>query len=149
MSTIEVYTDGSFSSKTKRAGIGIAFPEFPELNLGLEFKLGERTNQRAELYAVQRALEEIRDVFSFDSIVKVYTDSKYTIGCLTIWCQNWKKNGWKNAKKEPVMNMDIICPTLELIEQFTTPVQFYYVAGHAGVKWNEVADELSRRLEQT
>ncbi len=143
---IEVYTDGSFSWKTKRAGVGIVFPEFPELNIAEELK-GDATNQRAELFAVQRALIEIRDVFSFDSIVKVHTDSKYTIGCLTVWCQAWKKNGWKNAKKEPVMNMDIIVPTLDLLEQFTTPVQFYYVPGHAGVKWNELADELSRKLE--
>ena len=43
---------------------------------------------------------------------------------------NWQKNGWKNAKKQPVANQDL---WEQLIRYFEMPeVDFVKVKGHAG-----------------
>lgn len=63
---------------------------------------GRPTNNRAELYAIIRALEEAprNDVETL--IIK--TDSKYCIGCFSSWHKGWEQHGWKNSKGEPVGN---------------------------------------------
>jgi len=35
----------------------------------------------------------------------VYTDSQFTINCITTWIKKWKKNGWKTATGD-VINRD-------------------------------------------
>ena len=39
--------------------------------------------------------------------VELYTDSQYVRKGMIEWMANWKKNGWRNAKKEPVKNADL------------------------------------------
>lgn len=40
--------------------------------------------------------------------VKIYSDSKYAIGCMTEWISQWCDNRWKNAAGKPVANRDFI-----------------------------------------
>lgn len=42
--------------------------------------------------------------------LKINTDSKFLIKCVTEWMKKWKVDGWKTAKKKPVINKE------ELIE---------------------------------
>jgi ribonuclease HI len=63
---------------------------------------GEPTNNRAELFAIIRALEETSQNSVEEIIIK--TDSKYCIGCFSKWYKTWERNGWKNSKGEPVVN---------------------------------------------
>ena len=89
------------------------------------------TNQQAELSAV------IQAVFKFGPNIHIITDSKYTIGCFTDWYHNWLKNGWRNAKKKPVENRQLIEIGLKLGANFCT---YEHVKGHTGIKYNEMAD---------
>uniref|UniRef100_A0A3B1K060 Ribonuclease H1 n=1 Tax=Astyanax mexicanus TaxID=7994 RepID=A0A3B1K060_ASTMX len=123
---VVVYTDGCCSRNGKtgaRAGIGVYWgPDHP-LNVA-ERLPGRQTNQRAELQAACKALEQARDM-DFKKIV-LYTDSKFTINGITSWVKKWKTNGWKlNTGGE-----------LEVV--------WLHIAGHAGFKGNEEADRLSR-----
>ena len=140
---IIVYCDGACSGNqfgTNRGGWGSVLQHGERTK---EICGGERntTNQRMELTACIRALEQIK---SHDIPVAVYSDSAYLVNCMhKRWYINWRRNGWKNAKKEPVENRDLWERLLELLDQHT--VTFHKVQGHAGVELNERADTLARQ----
>lgn len=147
MATIEVYTDGAYSSRTKTAGMGVVFPADRSLDLSEFFNLKQPTNQRAELLAVSRALEIVLTKYGGDAKVVLHTDSKYTIGCYVEWWPNWRRNGWKNAKGRDVENQDIIRKALELLTTFKEAggsVAFKHIQAHVGHEFNEAADNLAR-----
>ena len=60
------------------------------------------TNNAAEIEAASQAVK----LASKAGITKlrIFTDSKFTIQCVTSWMPSWKRNGWKTAKNEPVKN---------------------------------------------
>lgn len=94
-----------------------------------------------ELTACIRALEEIK---AGDFEIEVYTDSAYLVNCMhQKWYERWQRNGWKNAKKEPVENQDLWMRLLELLGRHR--VRFHKVKGHSGIALNELADSLARR----
>lgn len=52
-----------------------------------------------EVTAVIEALKNLK----YPCSVKLYSDSAYVVNCFKQgWIFNWRKNGWKNASKEPV-----------------------------------------------
>lgn len=129
-----VYTDGS--CKLNQGGWGFIILDGQKL---LKFRgkvEGKSTNQIAELYAIKRALEECPS-----QKIDLYTDSNYSIGCLTLWWPNWNRNGWKNAKGESVVNKELIKEILQILE--TKDVKFHHVYGHQGNVYNEMCDRLA------
>ena len=76
------------------------------------------TNQRAELLSIHNALRWCEQNLSdphYD--LNVYSDSDYSIKCLTLWVHAWRRAGWKNANRKPVKHRDIIEPCFELMER--------------------------------
>ena len=57
---------------------------------------------------------------------------------------NWKKNGWKTASKKPVKNKELWIKLNNQIERHT--VNWQWVKGHTGHKYNEMADSLARKF---
>lgn len=104
---------------------------------------GDRqTNQRAELLAIQRALE----VVPKDKHVRIITDSQYSISCATDWSKRWKLNGWKNSLGKPVENRDLIEAVVNMIDeraQLGVETRFLWTKGHAGNAGNVAADRLA------
>lgn len=103
------------------------------------------TNQQMELAAAAEALEYLvynELIVPFDNI-EVITDSAYLHNCyVQKWYVNWERNGWKNAKKQPVANKEL---WERLVKYFEMPeIKFIKTAGHAGVKWNEYVDTLAQ-----
>ena len=145
----EVYTDGSTKNNGYENSVGGWAYSVSEsgrritCDSGAEFNT---TNQRMELTAAIKALEYVMYEFAVPNIDKViiYTDSAYLHNCYTQkWYVNWKKNGWKNAKKQPVANQDL---WEKLIQWFETPeVDFQKVKGHAGNTGNENVDALAQK----
>jgi len=112
--------------------------------MGYELKT---TNNRMELTAVIMALEsELMMARIESSRIIIYTDSSYVANAYNKkWINNWKKNGWKNSKKEPVKNMDLwkrLDSWVSRGENVYT-VEFVKVKGHSGVEGNEIADTLA------
>ncbi|KAK5089137.1 hypothetical protein LTR05_003361 [Lithohypha guttulata] len=111
-------------------------------NISEALKGTKQTNQRAELTAIQRALEVVpshRDV-------TIFTDSRYSIDCVTNWYRNWQSNGWHNSKGKPVENRDVIQEIREKIEErnhFGKQTHFVWVKGHDKNEGNIRADELA------
>lgn len=98
------------------------------------------TNQIGELCAVLEALR----THPGSEPLTIETDSQYAINCSTKWVHGWKKNGWKNSKKEPVKNAPLIKAIDREIRSRKGPVKFVWVKGHAGNAGNEKVDELAR-----
>ena len=130
---IIVFTDGACQkngTKFAKAGIGIYYPYKNLPNKSEKFLIKPITNQRAELYAIQTALQDIISNLKFKNII-LYTDSEYSINSLTNWIKNWEKNNWKTAKKQPVKNLDIIIPINNILKKYPDKIIFHHVKSHS------------------
>jgi len=86
---------------------------------------GAATNQRAELTAL---LEAVKWAAAHNQYkLTIYTDSMYSLNCTTKWGPGWKRKGWKRDSGEPLQNLDIIKPLVELWKP-CWPIQ--HVRGH-------------------
>ena len=97
------------------------------------------TNQIGELCAVLQALR----AHPGDETLIIETDSQYAIKCSTTWLRGWKRNGWRNAKRQPVKNVQLIKAIDTEISNRPGAVNFVWVKGHAGNRGNEFVDELA------
>ncbi|KAJ2236997.1 Ribonuclease H1 [Coemansia sp. RSA 485] len=146
-----VYTDGACRDnglKTAIAGIGVYFNDPAINNISEPLEAGTRqTNQRAELYAMIRALEHLDDTIGFQNnqVVNICTDSYYGMRCMTRWYFFWITNGWKNIHGNKVRNQDLIRRLRKLIQELQVVVEFSFVPGHSHVHGNKKADALARR----
>ena len=89
---IKAYCDGSSlenGSEHSRAGIGVMFMHGHPLNLSERFNLPPNTNNRAELWAIKRAVDIIdenpRHFPGRPYPIVIFSDSSYSINCLTKW----------------------------------------------------------------
>jgi ribonuclease HI len=123
---IHVWTDGACTGNPGPAGVGVVIVVGSEQSEISEY-LGHGTNNIAELTAILRGLEEVKDR---TRPVLVYSDSAYSIGLLS--------KAWK-AKA----NADLVEKLRALCRQFKD-LRFVKVAGHAGIPLNERTDQLAR-----
>ena len=63
---------------------------------------GRATNNNAEIEAATRAAEQAKEG-GFEKI-RIHTDSRFVIDCVTKWIGVWKRNGWRTHRKSPVVN---------------------------------------------
>lgn len=111
-------------------------------NVSEALKGTRQTNQRAELTAIIRAL----DITPLNRNVTIYTDSRYSIDCVTNWYKNWVRNKWMTAKNKPVENKDLIMDIRQKIderEHLKSGTFFVWVKGHANDEGNTAADRLA------
>jgi len=135
---IIIYTDGACSGNPGPGGWGAVLlygSSQKELSGGEK----QTTNQRMEQMAAIMALEALNQPCS----VTLYSDSAYLVNAFNSrWLENWVKNGWKNAKKQPVENKDLWEKLLTLSKAHA--IKWQKVKGHAGDQYNEICDQLAR-----
>ncbi|XP_075872059.1 ribonuclease H1 isoform X2 [Nelusetta ayraudi] len=139
---VVVYTDGCCSANGKkgaRAGIGVYWGCNHPLNVAERLQ-GRQTNQRAEIQAACRALQQARQK-KIQKLI-IYTDSMFTINGVTKWVKKWKLNNWQLKSGGPVVNKDDFVLLDRLNQQLK--VVWMHIPGHAGYSGNEQADRLSR-----
>ena len=137
--SITVYTDGACSGNPGIGGWGaiIIIPE--KKPIYLHGGSDETTNNQMELTAAIKVLQYFKE----KSEITINTDSKYVMNGIESWIINWKKNGWKTAAKKPVKNRGLWEKLDKEIAKHH--IQWQWVKGHAGDKYNEKADYLARR----
>lgn len=133
---VQIYTDGACKGNPGPGGWG-ALLQYKDKKR--ELYGGERntTNNRMELLAVIHALE----VLSKKASVRVTTDSQYVKNGITQWIYNWKRNGWRTARKQPVKNADLWRQLDKLVAKHD--VAWAWIKGHSGHPENERADRLA------
>lgn len=95
------------SSAIASAGTGLfCGVEHPD-NQSLELPGYVHTNARADLVALLNAYKLVR-ARNDDQQYEIRSVSMYAINCVTVWCTRWLSNGWRNAKRKPVANADLI-----------------------------------------
>lgn len=137
MKNVEIYTDGACSGNPGPGGWGAVL-----IYNGVEKQLSgseiETTNNRMELSAVITALKALKEPCK----VTLTTDSKYVCDAINKgWLNSWEKNSWKKADKKPVLNIDLWQELLPLLNKHR--VEFIWVKGHNGHKYNEICDKLA------
>ena len=134
---VDIYTDGACSGNPGPGGWGALM-----IWNGHEKELsgGEpaTTNNRMELMAAIMALEALKR----GRHVRIHTDSTYVKDGITKWIHNWKKNGWKNAAKQPVKNAELWKRLEAALESHE--VSWHWVKGHSDHPENDRADALAR-----
>jgi ribonuclease HI len=122
---VHVFTDGSCynnsrKSKTSAGGIGVFWGDGDYRNLTEPFYVKPITNNRAEIFAVIKAIEIFS--ISYDQkcskqTLQINSDSQYLINTMTKWYKNWKRRGWKKADGKEPLNLDLLCHLDNLIEK--------------------------------
>ena len=137
---IKIYTDGACSGNPGKGGWGavILIPENDSIIL--HGGSNDTTNNQMELTATIEALK----YFGESKDITIFTDSKYVMNGIETWIKNWKINGWKTSSKKPVKNK-ILWEQLDR-EILKHKVEWNWVKGHNGNKYNEKADYLARRF---
>lgn len=135
--TVEIFCDGACSGNPGPGGYGAILRydgRVKELSGGSR----DTTNNRMELTGAIEALRQLKRPCK----VLITTDSQYLVKGMTEWISGWQKKGWRNSKKEPVVNKDLWELLLDLTKSHT--VQWKWVKGHAGHIENERCDQLAR-----
>lgn len=137
MKKITIYTDGACLGNPGPGGWGavLIYNTHEKTIQGGE---NETTNNRMELMAAIQSLAQLNEACE----VALYTDSKYVKQGMTEWLINWKKRNWKTASNKPVKNVDLWQALDKEVSRHR--VSWYWVKGHAGDKYNEMADKLAR-----
>lgn len=137
MKNVEIYTDGACSGNPGKGGWA-AVLVYKGTKKEISGGEKETTNNRMELTAVIEALKCLKEPCN----VTLTTDSKYVCDAINKrWVFSWKKNGWKKADKKPALNVDLWEQLLDILDKHN--VEFVWVKGHNGHKYNERCDELA------
>ena len=137
MKTVYLYTDGACSGNPGPGGWG-AVLRWNQIEKELSGGEAETTNNRMELTAFIRALEQLKEPCE----ITLCSDSKYVIdGIQKGWARSWKKNGWRKADKKPALNADLWDQLLTQLD--IHQVEFHWVHGHQGHPENERCDFLA------
>ena len=179
--TYEAFTDGSTLGNGARnalGGIGVYFSgDYGLENVSLNYakfvienpmlSLQKATNNITELLGISIAIQLItqnyKTKYKTDSLenlrIIIYSDSEYSINCITKWSPGWEKNGWqkKGGKKadREIKNVELI---KKLYKAYTTQrIKFVHVNSHTQEprdkpppEWriwygNEMADQLAKK----
>ena len=125
MTEYEIWTDGGYSISNGVGAYAFLVLQGNEEVYRHAEKVERSTNNRCELLAIINAVRLLPDHCS----ATIYTDSQYCIGVLT---------GQYRRKK----NTDILDEWDIIVESKSLNIEFEWVKGHSGNKYNELCDEL-------
>lgn len=148
---MRIYTDGGCRGNGRPGAIGAAAAVFMRKYRG--YKAWTRslpsypppTNQRAEITAIivalQQALKRSHELNTNPRLyVRIYSDSRYAINCMTEWIYKWLDNGWINCSGSEVVNRDLLEEASDLDDRLREKGKVKYI-------WiprekNDIADRL-------
>lgn len=131
---INIYTDGSFKkiNNIDYAGYGIYIENIKKISKKLPLTL--KTNNRAELYAIIKAIKYSNKYYKND-IINIYTDSEYCIKVVTYYAKKIIENNKINT-----LNYDLLLIINNLLNKNFI---FHKVKAHSTNENNNIADTLA------
>ena len=131
------YTDGACSGNPGIGGWG-AVLFYKDTMKEISGYADNTTNNQMELTAAIMALDKLK----VPCEVELYSDSAYLINAFNEgWINSWQLNGFRNANKKPVANVDLWQKLIEFNN--THKITWIKVKGHADNKYNNRCDELA------
>lgn len=149
---MRVFTDGACSSNGKpgaKAGYAVWFPEHQSMSMSQRVPNNQpQTNQRAEMSAIHHATLLLEENGFMDEDIVIYTDSDYSINCLTKWITGWVARGWKTSVGGDVLHRDLIEDTSKRLAKCKS-YRFVHVRSHTGreddlSRNNDIVDRMAR-----
>lgn len=146
-----IYTDGSCNGNGKahnRGGFGVVVVDNDEkLLFNYNKRCENTTNNREEIKAILYSFlnygVNIYNNNSFNiEVPVVYSDSNYCVQTFNDWMFGWANKGWIKSDKKTPENLDLIKAYYDWYQKGYR-IELRKVKGHAGNKWNEVADKLA------
>ncbi len=125
LTELEIFCDGACSGNPGPGGYG-AILRCRGVEKELSGGEADTTNNRMELTAAIAALRQL----TRPCRATLTTDSQYLVKGMTEWLAGWQRNGWRNSKKEAVLNRDLWEQLAELAAKHR--VRWQWVRGHAG-----------------
>jgi ribonuclease HI len=103
------------------------------------------TNNRMELTAVVKVLQNLKKLYSKKAKVEIYSDSAYVVNAVNQdWIKRWKANGWKlTSTKDDVKNRDLWEQLDHVMSLYEIKPELIKVKGHSGNRYNEMADKVA------
>lgn len=132
-----LWTDGSAVPNPGKGGFAVILEEN---GVGTPVVLGREessTNIRMEGLAMIAAIK-----YAGEEGCEIHSDSEFWINVLTKWAPGWEAKGWRKSSGE-IANLDIVKELYSLYCQY--PVELVWEKGHAGTKYNEMADEWANK----
>lgn len=143
-----IYVDGSCNGNGKAVNSGGFGVVVLDNNENIIYTHSERcentTNNREELKAIIYAMEHHgkQSLLDWNETIVVYSDSNYCVQTLNEWMFNWERNGWIKSDKKIPENLDLIKKYFDLYQKGYR-IDLRKIKGHAGHKFNEMADGLA------
>lgn len=130
MDKYEIFTDGGYSMQHKKGAYA-----FIILKNGKEWKrqgvpISNETNNRCEIKAILNAVKALPKGCK----ASICSDSQYALGILG--------NDHWTAKA----NTDLVNEYKEYVEKNELDLEYYWVRGHNGNKWNEECDAICNKV---
>lgn len=141
---VRIWTDGCCLKNPGGAG-GWAYVVERKGEVLDEFSgsVSATTNNKMELTA---AIEAVRD--APEQEIEIVSDSSYVVKGMNIWLSKWKENGWRSGKRV-IANRDLWQMLDRAVAQHPAAVRFRWVKGHAGGRFNEMADGLASKAARS
>lgn len=139
---VQIYTDGSCSPNPGQGGWGVVIIDDEDQTRTLKGREQQSTNNRMELTAAIRALQDLAGPHKVD----LFTDSQYVKKGVNDWLANWQRRGWTTISGEEVRNKDLWQALAEQVVRHD--VSWNWVKGHGTDRWNNLADELAGSVRQ-
>lgn len=140
---IKIFTDGACEPNPGEAGSGLAIYQSNQLiELWFGIYQADGTNNTAELNALYESLKISQPYLNNNKSVAIFSDSSYSIQCLTTWAKGWANNGWVRKGGE-IKNVELIKEMYTLYQSLENKIEIHHVNGHIGVEGNELADRMS------
>ena len=143
-----IYVDGSCNGNGKAVNSGGFGVVVLDNNENIIHTYSERcentTNNREELKAIIYAMEHYgkQSLLDWNEVTVVYSDSNYCVQTLNEWMFNWERNGWIKSDKKIPENLDLIKKYFNLYQKGYR-IDLRKIKGHAGHRFNEMADGLA------
>ena len=135
-----IYTDGSAHPNPGPGGFGVVVcDDNNNIITTYSKQTNHTTNNREEIKAI---LWSLLTYGKSNEEVIVYSDSNYCVQTFTNWMFGWARNGWIKSNKKIPENLDLIQAYYNALNE-GYKINLKKVKGHAGNKYNELADGLA------
>lgn len=138
-----IHSDGACTGNPGPGGFGAIIELDGKPSITVTGGDPQTTNNRMELTAIIEAFRVLNNTPDLKGCpVLVRTDSQYIVNAFNQdWLGNWQLNGWRTAKRKPVLNQDLWETLIEETALHTTTWE--WVKGHNGDPMNEECDKLA------